>query len=180
MSTYSHVFLLSADITGDGQSFELADTDTGGVLLGSWRLRAAKRMLEEQKAQKIVVVGYHDEQFTDMSRAEVLRTMLVNEHGVDASLVEAVTQEAPGTKGNVEQICAYISAHHLNASECAVLSNFYHLPRAMALFAQYGVTIAPVAAEALFPEEIEEIVHEYSTHAFSERLASELRGLAAL
>lgn len=178
---YDRVFVLAADLTKSGDTFTLAGSDAGGVLLSDWRIKACAAIIARGLVRKIIIVGWHDEEFVEVSRSGLMRTILIRDYGIDADMVESVEQFKDGTIGNVQEILEYIEKHGLDIRRCAILSNFYHLPRAMAFFYSSSTSsIKFLAAESFLPEEIDNIKRSYASDAFSSRLESELTKLRDL
>jgi hypothetical protein len=172
------VFLLSAAVQNKGEGYELAEMDAGGILLGEWRLEACKQLISKNPELNVVIVGWHDELDPTVSRATVMHDLLIGHYDVDPARLETITQEEDGTQGNMKAIARYLSEGKVGPEECALLTNFYHLPRVMRLLAeQGGLLITPIAAESLLVHRQEEIRVAYSSEAFSGRLMNELNSL---
>jgi len=178
---YKHVFLLAADVTKVADSYQLATEDRNGVLLADWRLKACKKLVDQNLAEKIVVVGWHDEEDEVISRSTVIRDLLIGEYGLNPQVLEVIEQKEDGTFGNIRAIVKYMTEENLSAEDCAFLTNFYHVPRAVRLFAnEHASLITPLVAESFVPEEFTNIKNAYLSESFSKRLESELKKLGEI
>lgn len=179
---YKIVFVLAAAVKKDSDgNFVLAERDKSGPLLGEWRLKAVQKILEEKMADKIVIVGYKEKIGEEgVWRCEVMRDILMEKYNIKPELVYALQQKENATTGNVRAIIEYLKENEISSRECAFLTNFYHIPRAIVEFDNENFFLRPLIAELFFvPEQSNVIQNDYgkTEFAFFDRLIKEMNGI---
>lgn len=94
---------------------------------GEFRLWAAHAALERGIAEKLVIVGRAEPRVPDASQAHLIARMLTADYHVPIQKLGWVCSPHSGTDANA--ICIAGEIRTKNLSDCAVISNYYHLPR---------------------------------------------------
>jgi hypothetical protein len=159
-----------------GEKYEFMPEDECGFLHGEIRVAAVKVLIRKRLTKEVVVVGgpIKDGQ----SKVELIAEMIKND------LVPVKKLESrPNTRSNVEVIKNYLSGKD-DKEKNGLLTNFYHLPRALRLISENGYKLVPIAAEAVLladdPHWESAIKRWYSEESMKKRLFFEIKGLAAI
>lgn len=177
---YKIVFMLGAAIVKENGKFVLAKSDAGGPLLSEWRLMAAKKILKEKIADKIVIVSWKEIiDGEEIWRCEVMKDILTNKYKINSRLVDAIRQSEGKTIGNAIAISQYLRKKRIRLCECAFLTNFYHIPRTIIEFNNIDLSLRPLAAESFFVSDEASIRKDYGQTEFTffDRLIKEMRGM---
>lgn len=179
---YKIVFVLGADVEKDSKgNLVLAKVDKSNLpLYSEWRLRAVQWLWQKKLADKCVIVGGKEGRYPaeNILRPQVMKDLLIDTCGVPESLLVAQESE-PNTTGNMVAIECYLKENAIDAKECAFLTNFYHIPRALVYLHDIGLFLRPLAAESFFIEKEPEIRRDYGQAEFDfhDRLIAELKGM---
>jgi hypothetical protein len=173
--------------------FKPARFDQGAQkeLFADVRLLGFAAALKSGLAQRIIIAGGDEGRYKGeepvINRAEAIRLMLIRDHGIDPELVTAYASRS-NTGGNIAIFAEKIVASRQAISSFALMSNLYHLPRAMVDLAAAGFSeVIPVPAEAaiLFQhpkDQIDpvksEIIRMLGEGPLAERVAEEAAGIA--
>lgn len=181
---YKRVFILGADVEKDHNgNYVMAENDKKGYpLLSEWRLMAAKRLWEERMVDKFVIVSYFQLiEEKEIWRCDVMKNILKDKYGIPENVIEVRKQSEKATIGNGIEIKRYLFDWSIKKEECAFLTNFYHIPRAVVLFHEINLFLRPLAAESFFIGEELKIREDYGKTKFDffDTLISELRGMKA-
>jgi hypothetical protein len=92
---------------------------------------------------RLVVVGGEEKRYTDkpkrVNRADAISRMLTKDRGVHPDQVDW-RASPPNTAGNIQAMQEYMREIGLNAADCIVISNSYHLARAGEELAQNSLS----------------------------------------
>lgn len=177
-------FGLAFDIerTPDTKSgFRPAKYDMGGVqeLFGDVRIDGFAAALRLGIFEKITIVGGDEGRYKNdnpINRAFAIREMLIHDHGIAPSLVDAVPSKS-NTLGNVG-----IIKDRSTSDDDVVVSNLYHLPRAAMDIASAGLRLGMMAAEAYVlledPKAKQHIIKALGGGPLAMRYAEEVQGMA--
>jgi hypothetical protein len=171
--------------------FKPAEVDLSSrkKLFGNLRLKGFAAALQSGFARSIILVGGLEGRYPDeaIGRATAIRKMLLEDCGIPSRRVDAL-QSAPNTGGNVNIIKARIREEGLVASECALLSNHYHLPRVQMDLRANRLALQLYPAEAFLllksgtPEDRKalkrQLVTGFGDGPLAERIAEEINGIA--
>ncbi len=146
------------------------------ALGGELRIKAAAEVFKLGVVEKIVCVGGNIKG-SNIPKGKVMRNYLIRYHRLPKEKVEFYLSE-PHTQGNTNIINNYIKKQKISPGECAFLTNFYHIPRAIKDFQKQRISIAPIPAESvLIAEERKKIEKFYSSKSMLKRVISEIKGI---
>lgn len=168
---YDRVFVHSAQMAKVGDGYEFLAEDEHGFLHGEIRVEAIKILRKQGRVREIIVVGGPTKD--GMSKVKLIAEKI----GGQVTQLESI----PSTENNIEMIKNYLGEDYgING----LLTNFYHLPRAMRLAAEKGLNLIPICAEAVLltdsPRWLKEIKKWYGQGSMLTRVLSEIRGLNSL
>lgn len=152
-------------------------------LFGDLRLEGFAALLRAGFAEELVVVGGKEGRYPDenICRAWAIREMLVRDLGVDFGKVSSVPSVS-NTGGNIAAIKSVINGRGLVFSDCAVVSNLYHLPRTFLDLVTANLPIPIYPAEAFWLLEDgsrkQHLIESFGGGPLAERIAEELQGIA--
>lgn len=122
--------------TGKWELPTIIEEDPGKVVGGHSRAIAVQQLFNERLAPKFIVTGgVQDDGADGVSRAETLKQLMTQKYKVPEENVVAVTTVG-NTLGNLDDTVKYLKAHPelLKLKKIAILSNEWHLERAMMMF----------------------------------------------
>ncbi len=167
--------------------FKPAQTDLGSgkQLFGDLRLDGFAALLQTGFAQHLVVLGGYEGGYKGelpvINRAWSIREMLVHDLGIDPNLVLSIPS-ASNTGGNIAAIGAKMEADTISPTDCALVSNLYHLPRAFLDLMAGNLPIPIYAVEAFWLLEDEsrkaKLIERFGGGSLAERMAEEVQGIA--
>jgi hypothetical protein len=178
------------DVERFGDGFRLADTQyrTGLGLFTEYWLPGAAAALKGGLVNEIAIIGGLEERYPEeeISRAEVVRHLMIKEHGVDERRVTAHIS-APHTEGNIEVAQALLKKRGLWPGQYVLLLTSWHIWRATRLFRRANLIPPYICTEELWRlNACDEQDLEYRDEAlerlfnqpgYARRLAREMRGL---
>ena len=186
---YSRVYLLCAKMVLDEKGEHVFPAfNSDGLVNGGTRVHAAKIMLEKKLTPAIFPVGGIDTDGFDKI-AHIAR--LVSEETEKSCPLYSML----GTQGNSTAIHDHLAknppAPFMGYAQVGILTEFYHLPRAMRMMfrEQSAYHLVPVCAEAILflDNNMDALIlrtyismRHYLSPKAMERLLAEMRGLAAL
>ena len=168
---YDRVFVHAGQMEKRGDEYEFLTEDKHGFLHGEIRVEAVKILREQGRIKEIIVVGGPTED--GMSKVKLIAERI----GGKVTQLEST----PSTRSNLEVIKKYLGD---DEGKNGLLTNFYHLPRAMRLSAEKGLNLIPISAEAVLladdPRWLEKIKEWHSQSSMLKRIISEIYGLSCL
>lgn len=169
---YDKIFVHAAQMTKIGDGYVFMGEDKHGFLHGEIRVEATKVLRRQNRVNEIIVVGGPTED--GMSKVKLIAERI---GGVVTQL-----ESIPSTQNNLDVIKDYLGDDRGNNG---LLTNFYHLPRAMRLSIERGLNLIPVCAEAVLLSEdvnwLGKIKEWYGGQdSMFLRLISEIQGLSDL
>lgn len=167
--------------------FKPAQFDLGArkELFGDIRLEGFAALLQIGFAETLVIVGGNEGRYKDdapiINRAAAIREMLVHDFGISPDRVFSIASNS-NTGGNIVAIVERMNGKALSWKECAVVSNFYHIPRASLDLAAAKLELPLYPAEAFWFLENEdrklELITRLGGGSLAERIAEEVQGIA--
>ena len=193
ISVVEAVFGLAFDIERDPSrpsGFKPASVDLGSgkAMFGEIRLGGFAALLRTGFAKHLTIVGGDEGRYRGeepvINRAWAIREMLVKDCGIDESLVTSFASNS-NTGGNITIIKREVEERGLTPGQVAVVTSYYHAPRAAVMMAKDGLVLPVYPAEALVLLEgivtKEELANRhFGGGSLAERLAEEIQGVAAL
>ena len=158
-----------------------AQYDMGGIqeLFGDLRLAGFAAMLRLNIVGHLTIVGGDEGRYkhdNPINRAVAIREMLIHDHGIDATRVDAAASNS-NTLGN-----SLIIRQRSTSNEDIVTTSHYHIPRAAMDIAAEGLSLPIIAAEAFMILEDktskDRIIHELGGSPLAMRCAEEIQGIA--
>lgn len=142
MKTYDTVILLAMGIE--------ASNNGNYILTGDpfeFRFKAIKR-LYEQGVSRFILVGGTVLGIVGVSKPDVMENILTEKYGVPKEcLIKLVSEN--NTEGNAKKIQEYANGHK-DLGITALVTNFFHLPRATTTFLDFtDIIFKPVSAESI-------------------------------
>jgi len=145
------------------------------------RLDAAVKMFEDKMVNNIIVVGGKVRGSED-EKTEAMADYLINNDIAVENIIKLPSKT--NTQGNAKVVKSYLDKNKLTNKKIGLLTSFYHLPRAMKIFAREGLNFEPVVAESILIDHpdygLNKIHQFYINTKMLERLNQELLGLADL
>lgn len=192
VSSVKTVFGLGFDVeatltTKSGVQPVQIDARSGKDFFGDLRLRGFAALLRLGFTQNLVLVSGMDflynapEPGTLIHEAELIRNMLVEDYGIDQTRIFYIKSD-PNTAGNIGAIKSKMTDNGLVPSECAVVSNHYHVPRAWLdlHFGDLRLPMYPAEAFLLVADSdcAGEMIARFGGGPLAERVVQEIRGVA--
>src|SRR5262249_44514417 len=113
-----------------------------------------------------------------INRAEAIQKMLVEDLEVDAAHVRHFKSD-PNSMGNVRTIRRILADEGLDPKKCALISNFYHLPRVAVDLESAYLPIPIYPAEAFWIMERKlTLIERFGGNQFAKRIGAEIQGIA--
>lgn len=177
------VVLSSSPLRENG---EFANFESGMYLGGQIRMEAAVRLVETQPdAELIIVGGYNRDGEGDTSTSNKANDMtkFIGKHSPKTRVRTIFS--LPCTYHNFVAIFLDWAQHNEHADTVGVLTNGYHMPRALefakraAAEMDVAARFVPVIAENILDASISSIIGD-NVQAYKKRLESERQGLAHL
>ncbi len=133
-----------------------------------FRLKAAKRIVEENITKTLLLVGGSVKGIPEVSKPAVMKELLINKYSVPSFKIETLVSEA-NTEGNAHTVRDYLIKNQLFPHNVGILSNYYHLVRAHKLFARSfsrreqtrSISIEPICAESLLLPKGSESINDF-------------------
>ncbi|MBI4084909.1 MAG: YdcF family protein [Candidatus Liptonbacteria bacterium] len=152
-----------------------SDVRTGKELFADLRLEGFASLLRIGFARQLILIGGNN-------YGEAIREMLTRDFGISSDRVLSIGGEQTNTSGDILIIRARIENPQAPAcGSCALVSNFYHLPRTCFDMAGKNLSIPVYPAEAfwLFEDEkrIDRIAERLGGGSLAERVCVELQGI---
>lgn len=152
-----------------------------------FRFKAVAKLYTEKRTQKFLLVGGPVKTKEPISKPEVMKQRLETKYSVPSESLTIVKSSA-NTEGNAIAINQHLSCVNLSADSIGLLTNFYHLSRAIRIFIEFGkLRLIPISAESvIYQEEYENIREFYNSEGFSRILDtqkehnSEIKGMEAI
>lgn len=150
-------FMHKNEKTGKWDLPTIIEEDPGKVVGGHSRAIAVQQILQEGLTPKFIITGgVQKDEAGGVSRAETLKELITKKYKVPEDKVVAITTVG-NTLGNLDDTVKYFKAHPeiFKLKRVAVLSNEWHLERAMMMFSdnpyfsENGIEVTPIAAEDL-------------------------------
>ena len=169
---YDVVFVHSAQMVRkeDGTYVFLAE-DKAGFLHGETRVKAAQILWARGLIRQLVAVGGPTKD--GASKAKLIADLL----GYGAIPLE--TQ--PYTQSNIEEIKRFLGDRK---GRFGLLTNFYHIPRAIRMATENGVNLIPICAESVLMaadmSQAKQIEEWYGSASMLRRMLFEIQGLRDL
>jgi len=181
---YQAIFVLAADIEKtDSGEFKFIEKDNKNrALHGELRFKAAERLFQDGRVQRLVMIGGPQKGGTanGVQKVEIMKRYLIEKYNIPPAVIDTKISES-STAGNAIAIYEYFSTHpDFHPRGCAFLTNFYHIPRAIRIFNEYGLMLRSIAAESILfegQEEQKDILEKYRQEAMINRIESEINGL---
>lgn len=168
---YDKVFIHAAQMAKTEGEYEFLTEDKHGFLHGEIRVEAIKVLRKQGRVKEIVVVGGPTED--GMNKVELIANMI----GGKVTKLESI----PSTRSNLDAIKSFLGE---GSGNNGLLTNFYHLPRAMRLAAEKSLNLIPICAEAILLTDgfhwLEKIKAWYGQDSMLTRTLSEIQGLSRL
>ncbi len=180
---YELVMVLCASPFNESKVFYELDKDkqTGEPIYVGGQIRMQAAVDIQEKIEKFIVVGggaKEKYESSDFKKVDDMKHFLCNENGIGVERVIRIVSEAD-TTGNLHAIKKLNILQNFKNKDVAILTNFYHLPRAVlmasSIFKGTGINFVPISAEAV----IEKCHPSYSFYPkeFSFRIYREINGL---
>lgn len=155
--------------------------EDGEMIFGELRLRGFAAALRLGFAKSLVIVGGSEvlsQGEPSTSRAWAIHKMMVNDHSVDSERVTYATCDKSNTEGNVWYIRNDVNFYrHQNPwNHCAVITSYYHIPRARMMLDAQNMWIPVFPAEAFLLLEDEERGKGALWEHFAKKLTDPLAG----
>jgi len=162
---------------------------------GKMRLDAAIKMFKDKTTDNIIVVGGKVYGSQD-EKTDIMANYLI-ENNIPKDKVIKIPS-ATNTQGNAAAVKSYLDKKNklllnknkllfnnkLGDKKIGLLTSFYHLPRAMKIFAREGLSFEPIVAESILIDHpdygLDKINQFYINTKMLERLNQELQGIASL
>lgn len=189
--SFETVFGLAFDVektaeTKSGFKPAFSDLKYGMELYGDIRLEGFAALTKLGFTKNLVIVGGNETRYEGetpvVNRAVAICEMLISDYGIEEDKVSFISSD-PNTAGNVTAIKKMIELEKLNYQTCAIVSNFYHLPRAIACLNFENMFMAVYPAEAFsFLEDKnykDRMLERFGNTALSVRMAKEIEGIAS-
>jgi hypothetical protein len=160
--------------------------------------KAIKKLFSDGACSDFILVGGEVEIIKDgkktafigntgktISKVEVMHHSLVNNYEIPKENLTAL-KSVSNTKGNAKEIKKYfIEKNITDLNDIGILTNFYHLPRAIKIFKEStGLCFIPISAESvIYDEEYDSIKNFYREQGFKMILGdtieqdSEIKGI---
>lgn len=172
---YDRVFVHAGQMAKVGEEYEFLPEDRHGFLHGEIRVEAIKILRKQGKVKKIIVVGGPTED--GMNKVKLIAER------IGGKVIQL--ESTPSTRNNLEVVKEYLGDLGDDEGKNGLLTNFYHLPRAMRLSAEKGLNLIPVCAEAILltddPHYWEGKIEKwYSQDSMLARFLWEIQGLSCL
>lgn len=168
---YDRVFVHAAEMAKAGEGYEFLPEDKHGFLHGEIRVEAVKVLRKQGRVKEIIVVGGPTED--GVSKAKLIAERI----GGAVIQLESI----PSTQNNIRVIKNYLGDC---GGKNGLLTNFYHLPRAMKLTSSKGLNLIPICAEAILltddPNWLRKIEDWYGQASMYTRILSEIQGICSL
>lgn len=169
--------------TNSGYKPALYDLGVGKALYGDLRLLGFASALATGFVSTLVLAGGDEGRYKDrevpVNRAEAIRLMLIHDFGAPPERVRAFASRS-NTGGNIAIFKSVMDAEGLHPSDCGLITNLYHLPRAC-LMAK-DLSVLPYAAESLWllakPARKNDLIHMLGDGELAERCGDEIAGIA--
>lgn len=161
------------------------DMGVGKELFGDLRLEGFAAALKTGFADEIVLAGGDEGRYKNetpvINRAWAIREMLIHDFGIDPRRVQSFASKS-NTLGNVGIIRDFMGQSKKPLSECGLMSNLYHLPRAHLDIVAHDVPLRLFAAESLLlieqPAIKNDLVQRLGEGPLAERMVEEIGGIA--
>lgn len=189
--SFDAVFGLAFDVektaeTKSGFKPAMVDLKHHMEIYGDVRLEGFAALMKLGFTKNLVIVGGNETRYEGetpaVNRATAICEMLINDYGIEENSISFISSE-PNTAGNVAAIKKMIELEKLDYQQCAIVSNFYHLPRAIAYLTFEKMPIAAYPAEAFsFLDDKkykDKILKRFGNTALAVRMAKEIEGIAA-
>jgi len=181
MNKYDSIVVLASEIFKEGNEFKMPDFFNGVAQGGKMRLDAAVKMFEDKMVDNIIVVGGKVRGSED-EKTEAMADYLINNDIAVENIIKLPSKT--NTQGNARVVKSYLDKNKLTNKKIGLLTSFYHLPRAMKIFAREGLSFEPIVAESILIDHqdygLDKIHQFYINTKMLERLNQELLGLADL
>ncbi len=181
MKKYDYLITLAGEIIKEGNNFLMPDNFDGLAQGGKMRLDAAIKMFEDKMAGNIIVVG-GKVRGSDDKKVDVMAEYLFRK-GIPKEKIIKLYSET-NTRGNAIAIKYYLKKEKLFTKKIGLLTNFFHLPRAIKFFVMENLCPEPIVAESILLEHpdygLQKIHQFYINTKMLERLNQELEGISAL
>jgi len=181
MSNYDSIVVLASEIFKEGNEFKMPDFYNGVAQGGKIRLDAGIKMFQDKKTKNIIVVGGKVSGSED-EKTDVMADYLI-ENNIPSDKIIKIPS-ATNTQGNAAAVKKYMIDSKIKNQKIGLLTSFYHLPRAMKIFAREGLSFEPIVAESILIDHqdygLDKIHQFYINTKMLERLNQELLGLADL
>jgi len=203
MENYSSVVILSPGITvsnnGPRKIFEGSPYEFSFKIEADpheFRFKAAQKLYKICRDLNFIIVGGTVEEYVDgkkqhatingvkFTKAKIIKEILVKDYGISGDHIIELTSES-NTMGNMVRLADFLSEKNENfVKKTGLLTNFYHLPRAVKMQAKLGLNLSPICAESIiYDEEFDNIKEFYSGEGVSRTIGqekandSEIKGL---
>lgn len=144
------------------------------------RLMGFASLLELGFAKRLYIVG-GDERLSEndvVNRAFAITQMLIRDYGVSGDAVEYLVS-TPSTEGNIGAIAEHSKHSGLGA---AIVTNNYHIPRALIFSFAYGIHLPMYPAEAFLLatglRTLEDLEKVFGDTLFAKRCVSGIKGIS--
>jgi uncharacterized SAM-binding protein YcdF (DUF218 family) len=174
MSEYDFVIVLCPSALNKNNSFE--EISASGLYLGgAVRMQSVVDFEKSDTTPKLIVVGGWTKE-DEWKKINDMRNFLV-ENGISSKKIIRVISD-PDTLGNMRAIYKTLK-DDLQGKRVGVLTNFYHLPRAM-YFANdqkfnWSVNFVPICAESVIA--LDKSSYLKNKTSFIKRITMEIKGL---
>ena len=163
------VFVHTGEMERRGKEYEFLAKDKRGFIHGEIRVAAIKILREQGKVKEIIVVGGPTKD--GANKVRIIAKMI----GGKVTQLQSVAS----TGGNIKAIKDFLGE---DTGKNALLTNFYHIPRALRLITDNGLKIIPLCAEAILltddPNWLKKITEWYNQPSMLRRILSEIEGLS--
>lgn len=193
MKKYSAIIILAPGITktDNGKfTFKNGDVNFRYEIEGDpneFRFKAVEKFYIDDRAIEFILVGGTVKNMDSVRKADVMKDILESKYKIPPNLLNPI-KSASNTEGNAMAVKRYLSEkNEIYISNIGLLTNFYHLPRAIRLFIDVAhLRLIPICAESIvYDDEFDNMRHFYHHEGFSRILNdskdhdSEIKGMLA-
>ncbi len=150
---YKTVIILAPGIVKDDSGDQYFKNDSNELKYKitddqfEFRFKAAKR-LHELGVSRFVLVGGVVKDAPSISKPDVMENLLVTKYNMPLSCIIKVVSES-NTEGNVKAVKEYLADNKIDRG-LGLLTNFFHLPRAVKQFSEFtDLIFSPICAESV-------------------------------
>ena len=161
------------------------DLGAGKELFGDLRLEGFAALLSSDYAETLVLAGGDEGRYKNatpvINRAAAIREMLIGDFNIAPDRVLSFPSRS-NTGGNIAIIKSVMTDRGLAGADCALISNHYHIPRALLDLYAAGINMRAYPAESfLLLEDAarkNDLIERLGGGPLAERCAEEIQGIA--